>query len=114
MLRDGEEDRQHAPAPLYIDHLDAPLPGIPAPRCKERRPPDHLHGVTVSRPEIVKFQTFRVRHLLTASACEMEMVARHQMHPGLAGKSIDRGRGTLVTKVYEEVNVQRGPDMAER
>jgi hypothetical protein len=25
------------------------------------------------------------------------------MHPGLAGKSIDRGRGTLVTKVYEEL-----------
>jgi len=101
MFRNGEEDRQHAPALLYIDHLDAPFPGIPAPRGKERRPPNQLHCVTVCRPKIVKFHAFRVRHLLAASACEMEMVARHQRHPGLAGKSIDRGRGTLATKVYE-------------
>src|SRR4051812_2220392 len=26
MFRNGEEDRQHAPAALSIDHLDAPLP----------------------------------------------------------------------------------------
>src|SRR6187551_3286746 len=81
MLRDREEDRHHAPAPLYIDHLDAPLPGIPAPRCKERRPPNQLHGVMVCRPKIVKFHTLRVGHLLAASACEMEMVARHRRHP---------------------------------
>ena len=86
MFRNGEKDRQHAPALLYIDHLDAPFPGIPAPRGKERRPPNQLHGVTVCRPKIVKFHAFRVRHLLAASACEMEMVARHQRHPGLARK----------------------------
>jgi hypothetical protein len=32
MFRNGEEDRQHAPA--AIDHLDAPLPRIPAPRSE--------------------------------------------------------------------------------
>ena len=59
MFRNGEEDRQHAPALLYIDHLDAPFPGIPAPRGKERRPPNQLHGVTVCRPKIVKFHALR-------------------------------------------------------
>jgi hypothetical protein len=86
---------------LQIDHLNTPLPGIPAPRCKESRPPYQLHSVAVCRSKIVKFHTFRVGHLLAASACEMEMVARHQRHPAVAGKSIDRGRGTLATKVYE-------------
>src|SRR5215203_1413088 len=67
-------------------------------RDVKSRPPNQLHGVMVCRPKIVKFRTFRIRHLLAASACEMEMVARHQRHPGLVGKSIDLGRGTLATK----------------
>ena len=36
VFRDGEQHRQCDPAALYINYLDSPLPGIPAPTCEER------------------------------------------------------------------------------
>ena len=72
VLRNREQDRQHAPAALHINHLDTPLPGIPAPRRKERSASDQPHGVMVCRPEILEFHTIGVSYLLAASARAME------------------------------------------
>src|SRR5687767_11147888 len=77
-FRNGEKDRQHAPEVFSINHLDAPLPDVPAPRCEERGALDQLDGVRVCRPEVLQLNTKRVWHLLAASACKMEEVARHQ------------------------------------
>jgi hypothetical protein len=72
VFRDGEQHRQHAPAALYINYLDSPLPGIPAPTREERSASYQLHGVMVCRPEIVKFHTIKIGYLFAASAREVE------------------------------------------
>jgi hypothetical protein len=72
VFRNGEQDRQYGRAALYINDLDAPLPGIPAPTREERSASYQLHGVMVCRPEILKFHTIRVGYLLAASARELE------------------------------------------
>jgi hypothetical protein len=72
VLRDGEQHRQYAPSALYINYLDSPLPGIPAPAREERSAPYQLHGVMVCRPEILKFHTIQVGYLLAALARDVE------------------------------------------
>ena len=72
VFRKGEQHRQYASAALHINHLDAPLTGIPAPTREERSAPYQLHGVMVCRPEILKFLTIQVGYLLAASAREVE------------------------------------------
>jgi hypothetical protein len=72
VFRNGEQHRQYASAALHINHLDAPLTGIPAPTCEERSASYQLHGVMVCRPEILKFHTIKIGYLLAASAREVE------------------------------------------
>jgi hypothetical protein len=72
VFRNGEQHRQYAPAALYINYLESPLPRIPAPTREERSAPYQLHGVMVCRPEILKFHTIKVGYLLAASAREVE------------------------------------------
>jgi hypothetical protein len=107
VFRDGEQHRQYDPAAPYINYLDSPLPGIPAPAREERSTPYQLHGVMVCRPEILKFHTIQVGYLLAALAREVEQVARHQSHPRSTRWMILNLTESARVKVYEWLTPSR-------
>jgi hypothetical protein len=107
VFRDGEQHRQYDPAAPFINYLDSPLPGIPAPAREERSTPYQLHGVMVCRPEILKFHTIQVGYLLAALAREVEQVARHQSHPRSTRWMILNLAESARVKVYEWLTPSR-------
>ena len=107
VFRDGEQHRQYDPTAPYINYLDSPLPGIPAPAREERSTSYQLHGVMVCRPEILKFHTIQVGYLLAALAHEVEQIARHQSHPRSTRWMILNLTESARVKVYEWLTPSR-------